>query len=99
MLKWDKMKEKMNPISCFINAYTDMIETNGTRKVMLKKVQVPTLVLGGTVDPFFSVKEYSETADLIQGNLGQYEKFQGHGHLIPLENYFKMRRLIHGFLK
>jgi len=62
----------------------------------LRRITVPTLVVGGTRDQFFDVEAFRETAALIPG--ARLELFPGETHMVPLERSVAVRRVITRFL-
>ncbi|MHA1583779.1 MAG: alpha/beta fold hydrolase [Promethearchaeota archaeon] len=99
ILTWKNRKKEYllyNSPESFVNAYTQMISANLTRKKYLPRIDAPTLVLGGTDDPFFSEEIYRETAELIPN--GELESFKDGGHYIAVERMKKVKSKMMEFI-
>lgn len=62
----------------------------------LDEISVPTLVIGGTEDPFFSSEQYHETADIIPNS--RFVEITGAGHEAVLDRQREFDGAIREFL-
>ena len=61
------------------------LEGSGNRDEQLGKIEVPTLVMHGTIDPLISVDGGRHTADVIPGAV--FEELEGVGHDLPITEW------------
>ncbi|GEM_PF-3236441 len=98
-LTWAKRKTLAtgaNPATTFINAYRQILKTGDGNKKYLAQIQAPTLVIGGTDDPFFSKELFEETAALIPQ--GKAVVFANQGHYLPLEKLKAVKKILAEFI-
>ena len=86
-----------NPPSTFINAYTQIIKSNGRNKKYLPSITAPTIVIGGDRDQFFSRELFEETADLIPN--GKAIVFKNEGHYVILEQLKEVKKIMKAFIE
>ena len=100
IITWTKRKSwetGVNPSSTFINAYDQILKTNGATKKYLPKIKAPTLVVGGDRDQFFSKELFKETADLIPE--GKLELYHDQGHYLPIEKMKSVKAVLAEFMR
>ncbi|MBN2155553.1 MAG: alpha/beta hydrolase [Candidatus Lokiarchaeota archaeon] len=96
-LKWSRMQSFRNPPSTIVNAYTHLLNHNYELKQYISRIQAPTLIIGGTKDQFLSKELYEEIDNAISDSCMML--FKNATHTVPIEKLFKVRKLIHDFLK
>ena len=97
MTKRKSFTREVNPSSTFINAYNQIIKTNGEIKKYLPMIKAPTLVIGGDSDQFFSEELFLETAGLIPN--GRAEIYENQGHYVIIEKMKPVKKVLFDFLE
>ncbi len=95
-MKKKSLFKEVNPPSTFINAYKQIIKSNGENKKYLSRITVPALVIGGDHDQFFSKDLFEETASLLP--MGKALIFKNEGHYVVLEKRKDIRKVLSGFM-
>lgn len=92
-----RLHETMNDPAAIVRGLNAVAgEDFGADPGWLKRIRAPTLIVGGTKDPFFDVEAMEETARLIPS--AQLKLFRGETHMLPVERARDVRRLVAGFL-
>ncbi|WP_152568758.1 alpha/beta hydrolase [Microvirga sp. BSC39] len=71
-------------------------EDFGRDSTWLARIQAPTLIVGGTRDPFFDVEAMEETARLIPRS--QLKLFERETHMLPIERTRAVAKTVKAFL-
>jgi pimeloyl-ACP methyl ester carboxylesterase len=93
-----RLRETMNdPVTIVRGLHAVAGEGFGDDATWLTRIQAPTLVVGGTRDPFFDVEAMAETARLIARS--QLKLFEGETHMLPVERARAVAKIVNAFLE
>lgn len=95
-LNWEKSIPDRYPLSTMINAYNHLLDREHMSKDFLKKIAIPTYMLGADQDKFFGKECYEETARLIPN--AKLTILHG-GHMSPIEHMGKAKKIIKTFFE
>gem|GEM_PF-190858 len=76
--------DRSNPEGSGLRQYA-AIEASGNRDTQLAQIDVPTLVIHGSIDPLITPEGGRHTAEIIPG--ATYEEIEGMGHDLPITEW------------
>jgi len=80
----DRLASEFKDPKTILRAYKGLFSADFARNAdFARRVQVPTLVIGGTADQFFGPQVFEETAALIPQ--ATVKLFAGETHMLPIE--------------
>jgi pimeloyl-ACP methyl ester carboxylesterase len=92
-----RLHETMNdPATIIRGLHAVAGEDFGRDPTWLTRIQAPTLILGGTKDPFFDVEAMTETASLIP--CSQLRLLERETHMLPVERPRTVAKTVKAFL-
>jgi pimeloyl-ACP methyl ester carboxylesterase len=92
-----KLHETMNDPAIIVRGLHAVAgEDFGHDPTWLRRIQAPTLIVGGTRDPFFDVEAMEETARLIPRT--ELKLFDGETHMLPVERARDVAKVVKEFL-
>ncbi len=92
-----RLHETMNDPATIIRGLNAVAGENfGSDPSWLARILAPTLIVGGTRDPFFDIDAMQETARAIPS--AQLKLFENETHMLPVERSGSVARTIRSFL-
>lgn len=92
-----RLHETMNDPAIIVRGlHTVAGEDFGRDPTWLARIQAPTLIIGGTKDPFFDVEAMAETARLIP--CSQLRLLERETHMLPVERPRAVAKAVKAFL-
>jgi pimeloyl-ACP methyl ester carboxylesterase len=80
----DRLASEFKDPRIILRAYRGLFSENFARNAdVLRRIRVPTLVIGGTADQFFGAQVFDETAAMIPH--AKVKLLEGETHMVPIE--------------
>jgi pimeloyl-ACP methyl ester carboxylesterase len=93
----DRLASEFKDPALILRSYRSLFSDDFKRNASFaRRIQAPTLVLGGTADQFFGPEVFIETAALIPN--ARVELLDGETHMVPIERSVDVARSLARFV-